>query len=87
MLDAGDEHAGGLAGSVQLALSSGLLEELMGLMAAGFGVGEDGGECWPGRIGEDPLGVVGDSCSHIADKNATRLLPWRSGCEFGERRS
>ena len=78
MLNAGDEHAGGLAGSVQLALNSSLFEKLMRLVTAIFGVGKDGGERGPGRVGEDPLGVVGDSCSHVADQNATHFLPRRS---------
>jgi hypothetical protein len=85
-LDAGYQDPGGLAGSGQLALDSGFLEELVGLVAAGFGVGEDGGERRPGRVGEDPLGVVGDGCSHVADQNATGFLPGRAGCEFGKRR-
>ncbi len=55
-----------MTGGGQLALGSGFLEELVGLVAAGFGVGEDGGERGPGRVGEDSLGVVGDGCSYVA---------------------
>ncbi|GGW59787.1 hypothetical protein GCM10010320_45830 [Streptomyces caelestis] len=58
----------------------------MGFVAAGFGVGEDGGERRPGRGDEDSLGVVGDGCSHVVGRNATGFLLGRAGCEFGERR-
>lgn len=37
-----------MAGGGQLALGGGFLEELVGLVAAGFGIGEDGGERGPG---------------------------------------
>ncbi|MBX7550401.1 hypothetical protein K1Y78_20670 [Streptomyces sp. tea 10] len=86
VLDTGDQDAGGLAGGGQLALSSGLLEELVGLVDAGFGVGEGGGEREPGRGGEDPLGVVGDGCPYVVRENATGFLPGRPACEFGKRR-
>lgn len=79
MLDAGDQDAGGLAGGGQLALGSGFLEELVGLVAAGFGVGEDGGERGPGRVGEDALGVVGDGCSYVAGQDAVGFLLGRVG--------
>lgn len=86
MLDAGDQDTGGLSCSVQFALSGGFLEELVGLVPSGFGVGEGGGERGPGRVGEDALGVLGDGCSYVAGENAAGLLPGWSGCEFGERR-
>lgn len=75
-----------MAGGGQFALGSGFLEELVGLVAVGFGVGEDGGERGPGRVGEDSLGVVGDCCSYVAGQNAAGFFPGRAGCEFGERR-
>ncbi|MBW8735579.1 MAG: hypothetical protein JF621_00040 [Streptomyces turgidiscabies] len=84
VLDAGDEDAGGLAGCGQLALGGGFLEELVGLVAAGFGVGEGGGERGPGRVGEDSLGVVGDGCSYVAGQSAAGFLPGWAGREFGE---
>ncbi|MDQ1018328.1 hypothetical protein QFZ43_004877 [Streptomyces afghaniensis] len=86
VLNAGDEHAGGLAGGGQLTLGSGFNDELVGLVAAGFCVGEDGGERGPGGVGEDSLGVVGDGCSYVAGQNAAGFLPGWAGCEFGERR-
>lgn len=86
VLDAGDEDAGGLAGGGQFTLGGGFLEELVGLVAVGFGVGEDSGERGPGRVSEDALGVVGDCCSYVVGQNATGFLLGRPGCEFGERR-
>jgi hypothetical protein len=87
VLDAGDQDAGGLAGGGQLTLSSGFAEELVRLVAAGLGVGEDGGERRPSRVSEDPLGMVRDGCPYVSDQNATGFFPGRPGCEFGERRS
>lgn len=75
-----------MAGCGQLALCGGFLEKLMGLVAAGFDASEDGGERGPGRVGEDPFGVAGDGCSHVAGQNATGFFPGRPGCEFDERR-
>lgn len=48
------------------------------MVAAGFGVGQDGGERGPGRVGEDPPSVAGDGCSHVAGEGATGLIPGRS---------
>lgn len=53
-------------------------------MTAGLGVGEDGGEYWPGRVGEDPFGLVGDCCLYVAGQDKTLVLPGRPGCEFGQ---
>lgn len=41
--DAGDQHEGGLASGGEFALGGGLLEELVGFVAAGLGIGQDGG--------------------------------------------
>lgn len=74
VLDAGDQDSGGLAGGGQFALGGCFLEELVGFVAAGFGVGEDCGEGRPAGVGEDPLGVLGDCGSYVAGQGATGLL-------------
>jgi hypothetical protein len=60
VLDAAEQDAGGLAGGVEFALLGGFFEEPRWLVAAGFGVGQDGGEGRPVGVGEDAGGVVGD---------------------------
>lgn len=59
----------------------------MGFVAAGFGVGEDGGEGGPARIGKDPLGVFGNGCAYVVGKSAAGLFTRAPGFKFGERRS
>lgn len=56
-------------------------------MAAGFGVGEEGGEGGPAGVGEDPHGVVGDGGSYVAGQGETGYLLGWAGFEFGKRGS
>ncbi|OEV15881.1 hypothetical protein AN221_36475 [Streptomyces nanshensis] len=74
MLDAGDQDAGGLASGGEFALSGGFLEELVGFVAACFGVGEDGGEGRPGGVGEDAVGVVGDGGPDVMGQGSAGLV-------------
>lgn len=74
VLDAGDQDAGGLASGGEFALSGGFLEELVEFVAAGFGVGEDGGEGLPGGVGEDAVGVIGDGGPDVMGQSSTGLL-------------
>lgn len=60
MLNTGEQDAGGLAGGVEFALLGGFFQEVGWLVAAGFCVGEDGGEDGSVGVSEDAGGVVGD---------------------------
>lgn len=74
MLDAGDQDAGGLAGTREFALSGGFLEELVRLVTAGFSIGQGGGEGRPGGVGEDAVGVVGDGGPDVMGQGSAGLV-------------
>ncbi|MFD4394924.1 hypothetical protein [Kitasatospora sp. NPDC058397] len=84
MLDAAEEDLGGLASRGEFAAGGCLGEELAGLVAAGFGVGEDGGEGGPGGVGEDPCGVAGDGGAEVVSEVVDRLLGGLAVGEGGE---
>lgn len=86
MLDAGDADTGGLACGVQLSLPGGFLEELVGRVAEGFGVGEKGGEGGPGGVREDAVGVVGHGRSSVVGEDLTARLPRAACFQLGEHR-
>ncbi len=54
------------------------------MVAAGLGVGQDGGESRPGGVGEDAVGVVGDGGTDVVGKGLTHLLLWLTGGEAVE---
>jgi hypothetical protein len=64
-LDAPGEGTGGGAGVLQGTLAGGVLEELPGVVVGGLGLGESSGQCRPGGVGEDLLGVVGQGGSYV----------------------
>lgn len=74
VLEAGDQDAGRLTGCAEFALGCGLLQELVGLMASGFGVGQEGGEGGPAGVGEDPVGLVGDGGVYVVGEGAAGFL-------------
>lgn len=75
MLDAGDQHAGGAAGGGQFALRGGFLEELVGAVAACFGVGQDRGEGRPAGVGDYTFGVVGYGGPDVVGEGAAFVIP------------
>ncbi|WP_404949478.1 hypothetical protein [Streptomyces sp. ARC14] len=46
----------------------------MGFAAAGFGVGEDGGEGRPGGVGEDAVGVIEDGGPDVMGQGSAGLV-------------
>ncbi len=84
VLDACDQDPCGLAGGGEFTLGGGFLEELVGLVAAGFGIGEDGGEGGPSGIGENAVGVVGDGGADVVDEGPASLLARLTGGEAVE---
>ena len=85
VLEAGDQNTGGLAGRGQFALGCGLLEELVGLVASGLRVGQEGGEGGPAGVGEDPVGVAWDGGAYVVGERATGLLLRLTLFEYDER--
>ncbi|KIF02007.1 hypothetical protein PL81_32325 [Streptomyces sp. RSD-27] len=85
MLEAGDQDAGGLAGRGQFALGCGLLQELVGLVAAGLRIGQEGGEGGPARVGEDPVSLVGDGGAYVVGEGAAGFLLRLTLFEYDER--
>lgn len=86
VLDACDQDAGRLAGGGQFALSGGLAEELMGFVAACFGVGQDGGQGLPGWVGEDAVGLIGDGGADVVGEQSASSVPRLVAAELGEDR-
>lgn len=84
VLNAGDQNACGLPGGGQFTLGGGLLEELVGFVAAGLGVGEDGGQSGPGRVCEDTVGVVRNGGADIAGQGAPGLFLRPTALQFDE---
>lgn len=74
-------------GGAEFTAGSGLFEELVGFVAAGFGIGEDRGEPGPAGVGKDPLGMFRNGGAYVVGQDATGLLLGRAGCQFGERRT
>lgn len=64
-------------GVVQRTLVGGLLEELFRVVACGLGFGEGGGQCGPGGVVDDLLGVVGHDGADLLS------VPFGSGCWWG----
>lgn len=50
----------------------------------GFGIGEDGGEGGPARVGENPVSVFGNGRAYVVGQSATGLFVRSAGFEFGE---
>lgn len=74
-----------MAGCAQFALSCGLLQEPVGWVAAGFGVGQKGGEGGPAGVGEDPVGLVRDGGAYVVGEGAAGFLPRLTLFEYDER--
>lgn len=74
VLEAGDQDAGWLAGCAQFALGCGLLQELVGSVAVGLRVGQEGGEGGPAGVGEDTVGLVGDGGAYVAGEGPADFL-------------
>lgn len=66
-LDAPGQYPRGAAGVVQGPLVGGLLEELLRVVACGFGFGEGSGEGVEGGVFDDLLHVIGHGPAYLAD--------------------
>ncbi|SES29144.1 hypothetical protein SAMN05421870_11560 [Streptomyces qinglanensis] len=73
-----------MAGCAEFAFGSGFPEELVGFVAAGFGVGENCGEGGPSGVGEDAVGMVGDGGAEVVDEGPAGLLARLTGGEAVE---
>lgn len=90
-VDAPGQGAGGVAGLVEGALAEGLVEKGGGVVAGGFGVGEDSGEGVPGEgvpggVFQDAVGVLGGGLLEVAGvavcglgAGVRRAMPSRTG--------